>query len=160
ARSWQMLLKGIAEVEAGGRPIDAAEMVLVRIAYAADLPTPDEVIRTLGDARRSENSIQNSQGSSAVVSAVERAQSRPEQARSVQSQQDVSARRARGSAAAAAPLPVSTAAPAETPSVKSEQIRAVKNFADLINLAAEKRDLSIKSALERDVRLVRFEDGT
>jgi DNA polymerase-3 subunit gamma/tau len=29
----------------------------------------------------------------------------------------------------------------------------------LIALAAEKRDLAIKSALERDVRLVRFEDG-
>ena len=52
ARTWQMLLKGIAEVEAAGRPIDAAEMVLVRIAYAADLPTPDEVIRSLGDAAR------------------------------------------------------------------------------------------------------------
>src|SRR6516225_8957966 len=49
ARTWQMLLKGIAEVEAAGRPIDAAEMVLVRIAYAADLPTPDEVIRSLGE---------------------------------------------------------------------------------------------------------------
>ena len=43
ARTWQMLLKGITEVEAAGRPIAAAEMVLVRIAYAADLPTPDEV---------------------------------------------------------------------------------------------------------------------
>ena len=42
ARTWQMLLKGITEVEAAGRPVDAAEMVLVRIAYAADLPTPDE----------------------------------------------------------------------------------------------------------------------
>ena len=51
ARTWQMLLKGIAEVEAAGRPIDAADMVLVRIAYAADLPTPDEVIRSLGDTR-------------------------------------------------------------------------------------------------------------
>ena len=40
---WQMLLKGIAEVRAAGRPLAAAEMVLVRIAYAADLPTPDEV---------------------------------------------------------------------------------------------------------------------
>src|SRR5262249_56202332 len=52
ARTWQMLLKGIAEVEAAGRPVDAAEMVLVRIAYAADLPTPDEVIRSLGETRR------------------------------------------------------------------------------------------------------------
>ena len=37
--------------------------------------------------------------------------------------------------------------------------RAVKSFEDLIALAAERRDLAIKSALERDVRLVRFEDG-
>ncbi len=47
SRAWQMLLKGITEVEAAGRPLAAAEMVLVRIAYAADLPTPDEVIRSL-----------------------------------------------------------------------------------------------------------------
>jgi DNA polymerase-3 subunit gamma/tau len=37
--------------------------------------------------------------------------------------------------------------------------RAVKSFEELIALAAEKRDLATKSALERDVRLVRFEDG-
>ena len=39
SRSWQMLLKGIAEVQTAARPIDAAEMVLIRIAHAADLPT-------------------------------------------------------------------------------------------------------------------------
>ena len=32
-------------------------------------------------------------------------------------------------------------------------------FEDMIALAAEKRDLAIKAALERDVSLVRFEDG-
>src|SRR3954470_22194678 len=47
SRAWQMLLKGISEVEAAGRPLAAAEMVLVRMGYAADLPTPDEVIRSL-----------------------------------------------------------------------------------------------------------------
>src|SRR2546421_4236418 len=47
ARAWQMLLKGIAEVEAAARPLAAAEMLLVRIAYAADLPTPDEAVRAL-----------------------------------------------------------------------------------------------------------------
>src|SRR6202453_561365 len=56
ARTWQMLLKGIAEVDAAGRPIAAAEMVLVRIAYAADLPTPDEVVRSLGDGTRGNGS--------------------------------------------------------------------------------------------------------
>jgi DNA polymerase-3 subunit gamma/tau len=162
ARSWQMLLKGIAEVEAAGRPIDAAEMVLVRIAYAADLPTPDEVIRTLGDARRGENSAPSGAPNAAsMIGATElRVQTRPEQARSGQAHQDGPARGARGSAAAATPLPTSAAAPAESPSVKNEDIRAVRTFAELINLAAEKRDLAIKSALERDVRLVRFEDGT
>ncbi len=43
SRVWQMLLKGMTEVQVSGRPLAAAEMVLVRIAYAADLPTPDEV---------------------------------------------------------------------------------------------------------------------
>jgi DNA polymerase III subunit gamma/tau len=158
ARSWQMLLKGIAEVEAAGRPIDAAEMVLVRIAYAADLPTPDEVIRTLGDARRGENSAPNS---ASMTGATElRAQTRPEQARPAPAHRDETPRGARGPAAAATPLPASATAPAEALSVKNEDIRAIRSFADLINLAAEKRDLSIKSALERDVRLVRFEDGT
>jgi DNA polymerase III subunit gamma/tau len=154
ARTWQMLLKGIAEVEAAGRPIDAAEMVLVRIAYAADLPTPDEVIRTLGDARRGENSAP-------IAGATElRAQTRPEQARSDQPRQDVSARGSRGPVAAATSMPAPVPTPVERPSANVEEIRALKSFEDLIGLAAEKRDLSIKSALERDVRLVRFEDGT
>ena len=47
SRTWQMLVKGIAEVQAAPRPIAAAEMVLVRLAYAADLPTPDEALRLL-----------------------------------------------------------------------------------------------------------------
>src|SRR6185295_14748674 len=47
SRMWQMLLKGIVEVQAATRPAAAAEMVLVRIAYVADLPTPDEAIRML-----------------------------------------------------------------------------------------------------------------
>ena len=38
-------------------------------------------------------------------------------------------------------------------------VRALASFEELVALAAEKRDLTMKSALERDVRLVRFEDG-
>src|SRR5947199_3453927 len=47
ARTWQMLFKGLAEVKEAGKPLAAAEMVLVRIAYAADMPTPDEAIREI-----------------------------------------------------------------------------------------------------------------
>ena len=47
SRMWQMLLKGITEAQAATRPAAAAEMVLVRIAYVADMPTPDEAIRMI-----------------------------------------------------------------------------------------------------------------
>lgn len=45
ARSWQMLLKGLQEVRGAPVPLAAAEMVLVRFAYAADLPSPADLAR-------------------------------------------------------------------------------------------------------------------
>ncbi|WP_235897773.1 DNA polymerase III subunit gamma/tau [Neoaquamicrobium microcysteis] len=47
SRTWQMLLKGISEVQAANRPINAAEMVLIRIAHAAGLPTLDEALKAI-----------------------------------------------------------------------------------------------------------------
>lgn len=49
ARAWQILLKGIGEVQQAAHPAQAAEMVLVRLAYAADLPPPSELVRKLRD---------------------------------------------------------------------------------------------------------------
>jgi DNA polymerase III subunit gamma/tau len=48
ARAWQMLLKGLEETARSPNPFAAAEMVLIRLAYTADLPTPDDLIKTLG----------------------------------------------------------------------------------------------------------------
>ena len=45
SRTWQMLLKGIAEVDTATRPVQAAEMLLIRLAHAADLPTLDEALK-------------------------------------------------------------------------------------------------------------------
>ncbi len=50
ARAWQMLLKAIDEAGRAPDQFAAAEMALIRIAYMADLPSPDEVIRALGGA--------------------------------------------------------------------------------------------------------------
>ena len=41
-RTWQLLVKGLSDVKDAPRPLQAADMVLVRLACAADLPTPDE----------------------------------------------------------------------------------------------------------------------
>ena len=49
SRTWQMLLKGIPEVQAANRPVSAGEMVLIRIAHAANLPTLDEALKSLDD---------------------------------------------------------------------------------------------------------------
>jgi DNA polymerase III subunit gamma/tau len=48
SRAWQVLSKGLDEVSRAPNPRVAAEMVLIRLAYTSDLPTPDELIRTLG----------------------------------------------------------------------------------------------------------------
>ncbi len=49
ARTWQMLLKGLQETQSAPSPIRAAEMALVRIAYAADLPSPADALRGLAN---------------------------------------------------------------------------------------------------------------
>jgi DNA polymerase III subunit gamma/tau len=46
-RLWQMLLKGVGEVRSAPSPLSALEMLLVRTCYAAQLPTPAEVIRSV-----------------------------------------------------------------------------------------------------------------
>ncbi len=161
ARTWQMLLKGIGEVEAAGRPVDAAEMVLVRIAYAADLPTPDEAIRALGETARGNGAsptLPSPASGGGMGGSGPRPELRAEASRGTRSPTHPSPARGggMGGGAAAAPRDEPIAQAGET---AAAPVRAVKSFEDLIALAAEKRDLVMKSALERDVRLVAFEDG-
>jgi len=152
SRMWQMLLKGIAEVQAATRPQAAAEMVLVRIAYVADLPTPDEAIRMIeqgaGAAPVAGGSTtgNGARGTSAVRSDPPPQDNPPLRAvaSSARSGGEV-AMRPQPSAVSAAPSP--------------QPVRRLATFADVVALAAEKRDLQIKAALETDMRLVRIEDG-
>ncbi|WP_428537828.1 DNA polymerase III subunit gamma/tau [Rhodopila sp.] len=48
ARAWQMLLKGVAEVETAPDRRAAAEMVLIRLCHVSDMPTPGDLVRRLG----------------------------------------------------------------------------------------------------------------
>ncbi len=147
SRTWQMLLKGMTEVQASGRPVAAAEMVLVRIAYAADLPTPDEVVRSLGPEEGAVPAARP-QGNGGGMSAA------PSGAQSFAPRFEAS-RGAPRAAAAGSPRP------AEEPIAQAEAAPtlAIGTFEQIIALAAEKRDITMRMALERDVRLVRCEDG-
>ncbi|MCT6879918.1 MAG: DNA polymerase III subunit gamma/tau [Commensalibacter sp.] len=46
-RAWQMLLKGIGEVEIAPNRRAAAEMILIRLCYVADLPSPGDLVKSL-----------------------------------------------------------------------------------------------------------------
>jgi DNA polymerase-3 subunit gamma/tau len=121
-------------------------MVLVRLAHAADLPTPDEVIRALDDKAPPARAERN--GGAPAAAAPIANPLRSEAARSVPRGPAAALTRPAGDPVAR----LSQAAPEAPP-------LAVGRFADLIELAAQKRDLGVKAALERDVRLVRCEDG-
>ncbi|KAB0267597.1 DNA polymerase III subunit gamma/tau [Microvirga brassicacearum] len=135
SRAWQILLKGIPEVQASNRPLATAEMVLVRLAYAADLPTPDEALRALKD------------GSPVNVGAPPSAPSPPRPAGS-----SVSGNMALATSQAR-PQPRPEPAPDATPAIR------LRRFEDVVAMAGEQRDIVLKRALERDVHLVRFEEG-
>jgi DNA polymerase-3 subunit gamma/tau len=59
ARAWQILLKGINEVQSAAHPAEAAEMVLIRLAYASDLPSPADLVKQLKDVGWAEGSTGN-----------------------------------------------------------------------------------------------------
>jgi DNA polymerase-3 subunit gamma/tau len=147
SRMWQMLLKGITEAQAATRPAAAAEMVLVRIAYVADMPTPDEAIKM----------IEQNGGTSPVIAGNGASRSAPPPSGS-----SMQASPARGStmpraSAEASARPQMIAPASDAPPASAA--RKISSFPELVALAGEKRDLLTKAALEADVRLVRIEDG-
>ena len=146
SRMWQMLLKGITEVQAATRPAAAAEMVLVRIAYVADMPTPDEAIRLL----------EQNGGTSPVVGSAAPRSAPAATSSSMQSSPPLQ-RAAPRTGAEPSPRPQMTEPMADAQSASAAL--KLNSFAELVALAAEKRDLMTKAALEADIRLVRIEDG-
>ncbi len=151
SRTWQMLLKGITEVQAATRPAAAAEMVLVRIAYVADMPTPDEAIRMLEQNGDASPVIAAGAGSrSAPASTVSSLSSPPSPS---------SAMRASGTPRSGAEASARPQAIASAPESQSAPALRITSFPQLVALAGQKRDLMTKAALEADVRLVRMEDG-
>ncbi|MBV8106541.1 MAG: DNA polymerase III subunit gamma/tau, partial [Hyphomicrobiales bacterium] len=48
-RAWQILLKAVEDLKDSPRPLASAEMALIRLAYASDLPTPEEALRKLAE---------------------------------------------------------------------------------------------------------------
>ncbi|CAG1009734.1 DNA polymerase III subunit gamma/tau [Rhizobiaceae bacterium] len=158
SRAWQMLLKGIPEVQGSHRPVSAAEMVLIRIAHAATLPTLDEAIRQVDSLASTApetgprppvrgggaGSSPGGNGASAVAQARIAPNGGGQTMRLVEAEPRPLAEASR----LAPPEPVP-----ETPSV------SVASLADIAALADQNRDMAFKVLVRRCVRLVRLEPG-
>jgi len=48
-RAWTLIMNGYEDVKDSPRPLASAEMALIRIGYAADLPSPEDALRKLAE---------------------------------------------------------------------------------------------------------------
>ena len=159
-RAWQLLLKGLQEVKDAPRPLAAADMVLVRLAYAADLPPPDEVLRLLGGGAGARPAMPRPQGGGSGGQGSNSDGSTSGGSSDGQGHGGGSGARA-ALAVVASPRAAQAVAERVQPSLAAiEPTVGLSSLEDLVALAARKRDIQLKTALERDVHLVRFEEGS
>jgi len=141
-RTWQMLLKGVAEVDAAPAALPAAEMVLVRLAYAADLPPPADLVRRL---------TQGGSGGAASPATAPRAAPAPAPSAIA----DPQGRALR--AAMPDGVPAALAVPAAAPAPSTEPDPA--DFRALVGLFSRHREVALANHLRHNVHLVAYEPG-
>ena len=158
SRAWQMLLKGITEVKEANRPLPAAEMVLIRLAHAADLPTPDEAIRLLQatSVSQAQRSTTGGAGSSGASSSGSSSSGGSGSALMASPSPRMAGGGASGGASAAPNMALRASAPSPAPARPAIRIASLE---DILALAAQNRDIKLQTAIQRDLRLVSIEPG-
>ena len=134
-RAWSLLMKGLGETQIAPDPAAAGEMALIRLCFAADLPTPDEALKALKKNSNAQNS--------SVMSA---AQGAPR------------------NASPPAPQPQSASGmerppPASPQNLQNASAPALKSFQDVVHLAGRMRDAKLRTELESYVHLISFAEG-
>ena len=153
-RTWQMLLKGTEEVRISPNPMSAAEMVIVRLTYSSNLPTPEDLIKQIKNNPPVQNPAQSSApspssgnpggagGSNAIMSSGGSGQNTPHAFSVIQ-----------GSAQSAVRIsdPV--------PEQEEEYISSPRTFAELVKLFEKMGDPDIAFQLNDNVHLVSYDVG-
>ncbi|MBC8716218.1 DNA polymerase III subunit gamma/tau [Ochrobactrum sp. Marseille-Q0166] len=159
SRTWQMLLKGIAEVDTATRPVQAAEMLLIRLAHAADLPTLDEALRGLENGSVSVARPQTSN------SARSNGGSQPEARGSVDAVAASTMMPASGGPATAMRLVETPPQPVQPPVLQQfvdstpQPSVPINSLNDIVALADKFRDMQFKILVKNCVRLSSIAPG-
>ena len=133
ARLWQMLLKAHDEARRAPDSFAAAEMALIRLCYAAELPGPEEALKLL----QSGETVPAGSPSPALPTGG-----------------------AGGSAARAhAVAPSYAAQPNVRPAPQGEAQAALQTFNEVVALIEAKRDVVLKHDIDRFVRLIDYQPG-
>jgi DNA polymerase-3 subunit gamma/tau len=153
SRAWQILLKGLGEAQRAPTAMPAVEMVLIRLAYAADLPSPADLV-----ARLSENDGKPAPASAATPSASTRTNDGADSVASGPAPRETNnpgRQPPSSSPTMAAVAPEIEALP--QPAVESEP--DPEGFRDLVALFAERREISLRNHLYMNVHLIAYEPG-
>ncbi|MBR5130737.1 MAG: DNA polymerase III subunit gamma/tau [Alphaproteobacteria bacterium] len=133
---WQMLLKGILEVKGADNALKALEMLVVRLAYAADLPSPAQMIE---DIKKNSNVIDVRPAPTVLVgSAVPMPQSfaQPQM-----------------------PSPMGFQETAAAVNTSLIPTLSIKSITDIVKLAREKKEMLLAFNIENHVRPIEILDG-
>jgi DNA polymerase III subunit gamma/tau len=129
ARAWQVLLKGLSEVQTAPQPFAALEMLIVRLSYAANLPSPADLVDRLTKAGDAPAGRPNGGGGGGGARAA----------------------LATATVVASNPAPRAVAAP--------EPGANPATFAELVALFEEKREGRLYGVLYNSARAIAFEPG-
>jgi DNA polymerase-3 subunit gamma/tau len=153
-RTWQLLLKGMGEINIAPNPHAAAEMIVLRLVYAADLPTPGDLVKQIqanaaGGKTAPSAPIENGRGGGPSASRSGQPMMHGGPATAVARGEPMDA-----PIAAAQPIAMDAPAPIAAPALP-----APKSYRELVKLFAEKKEGILEYHLAASARLVRFEPG-
>ena len=160
ARTWQILLKGLGETRLAPLPLQAAEMVLIRLIHAADLPSPADLVKRLRAGSGDETAKASGADGPARADKPSRAETPTQGAAQTESlfaaPRAAIAGRARTALEPEAPPAGETGlAPEHAP----ESRPAPRSFEEVVDGARDMKEGVLAEQLARAVHLVHFEPG-
>jgi DNA polymerase III subunit gamma/tau len=152
SRCWQMLIKGIDECTKAPNQMAAVEMILIRIAFAADLPSPEELARALTEQGAGGGQAAASSGATAGGSGA------GPRSRGVAAGQGSAPNAMDSSGAAGTGAFEATATAKKQPQTFSNSpASTISSFEDIAELIGRDGGLVLKIAFEENVRPISFE---